>query len=75
LSGKLIDEILENYKDYRLVDGLLYYRGRLCAPNVREIQESILRNFHDIPVVENAKEPRWREFDVQDYYNLLKCMR
>ena len=50
LNGVLSEEILSKYDKYRLDDGLLFYEGRLCIPNVREIQESILRDFHDIPI-------------------------
>jgi len=50
LNGVLTEEILGKYGKYRLDDGLLFYEGRLCIPDVREIQESILRDCHDIPI-------------------------
>ena len=50
LNGVLSEEILSKYVKYRLDDGLLFYEGRLCIPDAREIQESILRDCHDIPI-------------------------
>ena len=48
--GDVIEEALEKYRDYRVIDGVLYYQGRLCIPEVREIRESILRDCHEIPI-------------------------
>jgi hypothetical protein len=50
LSGELTDEMVEKHKNYRLVEGILYYKGRMCIPKVKEIQESILRDCHEIPI-------------------------
>ena len=50
LNGVLSKEILSNYDKYRLDDGVLFYEGILCIPDVREIQESILRDCHEIPI-------------------------
>jgi hypothetical protein len=50
LSGDLVGEEIEKYDKYKIEDGMLFYEGRLCIPDVRHIQESILKDCHDIPI-------------------------
>ena len=48
LSGELAKEEMEKYGKYKMEDGMLFYEGRLCIPDVWHIQESILKYCHDI---------------------------
>jgi hypothetical protein len=50
LSGELAKEVMEKYGKYKMEDGMLFYEGRLCIPDVRHIQESILKYCYDIPI-------------------------
>ena len=38
LSGELAKEEMEKYGKYKMEDGMLFYEGRLCIPDVRHIQ-------------------------------------
>jgi len=43
----------ERIKDFKLVDGVLRFRGRLCIPNVEEIKKYILREAHHSAMLAN----------------------
>ena len=53
LSGVLTEVILGKYGKYRLDDGLFFYERRLCIPDVREIQEFVLRDCHEILIADH----------------------
>eukprot|EP00268_Persea_americana_P054813 TRINITY_DN6322_c0_g1_i1.p1 TRINITY_DN6322_c0_g1~~TRINITY_DN6322_c0_g1_i1.p1 ORF type:complete len:1140 (-),score=111.45 TRINITY_DN6322_c0_g1_i1:645-4064(-) len=48
-DDKALVEILDkmdNKPDFSIVSGILYFRGRLCVPNVQEIKDEILKEAH-----------------------------
>jgi hypothetical protein len=75
LTGEVSEEVMERLKDYRVSDGVLYFRGRLCIPEVRDIRESILRDCHEIPIAGHPGfEKTYRTVRKSYYWSGIKKM-
>ena len=37
-----ISEHIAKHPDFRIVDGVLYYRDRLCVPNIEDLRNDIM---------------------------------
>jgi hypothetical protein len=53
LEDEKVQEIKRNIKEEKLLnfleddEGVLWYKGRICVPNVKELKEKILREAHE----------------------------
>ena len=43
-----ISEHIAERPDFRIVDGVLYYRDRLCVPNIEDLRNDIMTEAHSI---------------------------
>jgi hypothetical protein len=53
LEDEKIQEIKRNIKEEKSYDfsedeeGVLWYKGRICVPNIKELKDKILREAHE----------------------------
>ena len=43
------------YKDYKIMDELLWHKGRLVLPSSSQYKETIIREFHDTPIAGHSR--------------------
>ena len=43
-----ISEHITERPDFRIVDGVLYYRDRLCMPNIEDLRNDIMTEAHSM---------------------------
>jgi hypothetical protein len=63
VEDEKIQEIKRNIKEEKLPsfskdDGVLWYKGRICVPNVKELKDNILREAHESTY---SIHPRWNK--------------
>jgi hypothetical protein len=64
LEDEKVQEIKRNIKEEKLPDfleddeGVLWYKGRICVPNVKELKDKILHEAHESA---HSIHPRWNK--------------
>ena len=56
----------ENIKDFHLKEGVLWFKGRLCVPNVAELKKEVMKEVHN---------PTFTTYpgSTKMYYDLQTC--
>ena len=60
--------VAQNFKDYSLKDGMLFYQNRVVVPDEPAIKQELLSEFHDSPAASHQGKARTLELIARHYY-------